>query len=69
MLVNTLAADEKDPLLNRDNYLRNKKIFSELFVPFLIGTINFHYFEKKIWLSLILYFQNYGLQKPDHINV
>ena len=55
LLVNTLAADEKYPLLKRDNLTipiqmqlsQKQKIFSKFFAPFLKCTINFKFFEKK----------------------
>ena len=55
LLVNTLAADEKYPVLNRDNLTipiqmqlsQKHKTFSEFFAPFLKCTINFKFFEKK----------------------
>ena len=58
LLVNTLAADEKYPVLNRDNLTipiqkqlsRKQKTFSQFFVAFLKSTINFKYFEKNMTL-------------------
>ena len=55
LLVNTLAADEKNPVLNKDNLMipiqtqlsQKQKTFSEFIAPFLKCTINFKYFEKK----------------------
>ena len=55
LLVNTLAADEKYPVLSRDNLrisihmqLSQKQIiFSDLFAQFLKSGLNFEYFEKK----------------------
>ena len=54
LLVNTLAADEKYPVLNRDNLTipiqmqlsQKQKTFSEFFAAFLKFTVNFEYFEK-----------------------
>ena len=77
LLVNTLAADEKYPVLNRDNLTipiqmqlsQKQKLFSEFFATFLKSTINFKYFEKRIWSLSILYFPNYGLRKRGEINV
>ena len=53
--MNTLAADEKYPVLNRDNLTipiqrqisEKQKLFSELFSGFLKSTLNFEYIEKK----------------------
>ena len=55
LLVNTLAADERYPVLNRDNLMilfqmqlsQKEKTFSQFFVVFLKSRFNFEYFEKK----------------------
>ena len=55
MLVNTLAAGEKYPVLNRDNLeipiqmqlSMKEKTFSEFFAAFLKSRLNFEHFEKK----------------------
>ena len=55
LLVNTLAADEKYPVLNRDNLTipiqmqlsQKQKTFSQFFAAFLKSTLNFEHFEKK----------------------
>ena len=55
LLVNTLATDEKYPLLNRDNLTipiqmqlsQKQKTFSQIFPAFLEFRSNFEYFEKK----------------------
>ena len=55
MLVNTLTADDKYSLLNRDNLtqpirtLLSKKHapFSEFFLAFSKSTLNFEHFQKK----------------------
>ena len=55
LLVNPLAANEKYPVLNRDNLTipiqmqssQKQKTFSQLFAEFLAGRLNFKYFEKK----------------------
>ena len=55
LLVNTLAADEKYPVLNRDNLTipiqmqlsQKQKTFSQIFPAFLEFRSNFEYFEKK----------------------
>ena len=77
LLVNTLAADEKYPVLNRDNltipiqmHLSEKqKSFSEFVAAFLKSRLNFKHFEKKGWHSWLFYFRSYGLQKRCQINV
>ena len=48
VLVNTLAAHEKYPILNGDNLtIPIQKTFSQLFAAFLRSSLNFKYFEKK----------------------
>ena len=55
MFVNSLTADDKYSLLNRDNLTQpirtplsqKGKAFSELFFPFLKCTLNFEHFQKK----------------------
>ena len=55
LLVNTLAADEKYPVLNRDNLTipvqmqlsQKEKTFSQFYGAFLQFRLNFEYFEKK----------------------
>ena len=55
LLLNTLAADEKYPVLNRDNLTipiqmqlsQKQKTFSQFFAAFLKSTLNFEHFEKK----------------------
>ena len=57
LLVKTLTADEKYPLLNRDNLTipfqmqlsQKQKTFSQLFAAFLKFKLNFKYFEKKYY--------------------
>ena len=56
LLVNTLAADEKYPVLNRDNLTipiqiqlsQKQKTFSQFLCAFLKSLLNFKYFEKKM---------------------
>ena len=56
LLVNILAADEKSPVLNRDNITitiqmqlsQKQKTFSRFFSAFLKSTLNFKHFEKKM---------------------
>ena len=55
LLVNTLAADEKYPVLNRDNLTipiqmqlsQKQKTFSQLFAAFLKYRLNFGHFQTK----------------------
>ena len=55
LLVNTLAADEKYPVLNRDNLTipiqmqlsEKQKTFSKFFAALLEFTLNFKYFKNK----------------------
>ena len=55
LLVNTLAADEKYPVLNRDNLTipiqmqlsQKHKTFSQYFASFFKSRTNFKHFEKK----------------------
>ena len=55
MFVNTLTADDKYSLLNRDNLRqpiwtplsRKRKAFSEFFLAFSKSTLNFEHFQKK----------------------
>ena len=55
LLVNTLAANEKYPVLNRDNLTipiqmqlsQKQKTFSQFFAAFLKSTLNFKHFESK----------------------
>ena len=72
-----MAADEKYPVLNRDNLTipietqlyEKQKNFFELAAAFLRSRLNFKCFKKKIFWSYILYFQSYGLRKRSEINV
>ena len=55
LLVNTLAPDQKCPLLKRDKLTlpiqiqlsKKQKSFCQFFAPFLKSSLNFKYFEKK----------------------
>ena len=55
LLVNTLAADEKYPVLNRNNLTiliqmqlsQKQKDFSQLFAGIFESKLNFEHFEKK----------------------
>ena len=55
MFVNTLTADDKYSLLNRDNLTQQnrtqlsqkQKAFSQFFLAFSKYTLNFEHFEKK----------------------
>ena len=59
MLVNTLDADDKYPVPNRDNLTipvriqlsQKQKAFSQVFGAFLISRLNFKYFEKEMTLT------------------
>ena len=63
LLVNTLAADQKYPVVNRDNLTipikmqlsQKQKKFSELFAASLKSTISFQCFEKKMTLRDLLF--------------
>ena len=56
LLVNALAADEKYPLLNRDNLTiitemqssQKQNTFYKFFASFLKSSLNFKYFEQKM---------------------
>ena len=56
LLVNTLATDEKYPVLNRDNLTipiqmqlsEKQKCFSQFFAAFFKFTLNFQHLEKKM---------------------
>ena len=62
LLVNTLAADEKYPNLNRDNLKiaiqmqlsRKEKIFSPFSAALLLSSSNFERFQKKMTLIAFL---------------
>ena len=55
LVVNTLTADDKCSLLNRDNltqaiqilWSQKQKIVSEFFFAFLKSILNFEHFQKK----------------------
>ena len=63
MFVNTLTADDKYSLLNRDNLTQpirtplsqKHKAFSEFFLPFSKYTLNFEHFQKKMTLVAYLF--------------
>ena len=63
LLVNTLADDEKYPVLNRDNLTiptqmelsQKQKTFSEVFAAFLKSYLNFERFEKKLTLIAFVF--------------
>ena len=71
LFINTLSADAKYSLLNRENLTqsiqmqvsRKQKTFSESFSAFLKCSLNFEHFQKKGWLSHLTYFPNYGPRK------
>ena len=70
LLVNTLGANEKYPVLNRDNLTipiqmqlsQKQKVFSKFFPPFSKSMLNFADFKKRC-PSQLLHFRNYGLWK------
>ena len=63
LLVNILAADEKYPVLNRENLTipiqmqlsQKQKIFSQFFAAFLEARLNFEHYEKKIILTAFVF--------------
>ena len=71
LFPNTLSADGKGCLLNRDNLTEpihmqlseKQKTFCDCFSAFLKSRLNFEHFFKKRWPSLLMYFQNYGPRK------
>ena len=62
-LVNTLATDEKYPVLNRENLRiliqmqlsEKQKAFSEFFAAVLKSTLYFEYFETKMTLKAFVF--------------
>ena len=70
LLVNTLAANEKYHILNRDNLMipiqmqlsQKEKTFSRFFAAFLKSRLSFKHFEKKMPV-IILYFRCYRHRK------
>ena len=68
LFPNTLSADGKGCLLNRDNLTEpihmqlseKQKTFCDCFSAFLKSRLNFEHFFKKRWPSLLMYFRNYG---------
>ena len=71
LFPNTLSADGKYSLVNRDNltqpiYMqlsRKQKTFSDCFTAFLKSNLNYQHFFKKRWPSLLMYFRNSGPRK------
>ena len=71
LFPNTLSADSKYSLLNRDNLIQpiqmqlsqKQKTFSQFFSAFSKVSLNFEHFQTKRSLSKPKYFQNYGVQK------
>ena len=63
LLVNTLAADEKYPVLKRDNLTiaiqmqlsQKQKRFSEFFPAFMKSRLNFDHSEKKMTLRAFVF--------------
>ena len=76
LLPNTLAADEKYPVLNRDNltipiqiqFSQKQKSFFKFFAAFFKCRWNSSYFKEKRWPSSILYFRSCGLRKRGQTN-
>ena len=72
MLVNTLSADDKYSLLNRDNLTQpirmqvsqKHKAFSEFFLAFSKSTLNFDHFQKKHTLIADLFVK---LRTPENV--
>ena len=71
LFINTLSADGKYSLFNRDNLTqpiqmqlsRKQKTFSQFFSAFFKSRLNFEHFLKKRWPSLLMYFRNDGPRK------
>ena len=71
LLVNTLTADDKYSLLNRDNLMQpihmqlslKAKTFSRFFSAFLTSRLNFEHFQKKMTLIADV-FSKLRTQKP-----
>ena len=71
LFPNTLSADGKYSLFNRDNLTqpiqmqvsRKQKSFSQSFTAFLKSNWNFEHFQKRRWLSYLRYFRNYWPRK------
>ena len=71
MFVNTLTADDKYSLLNRDKLPQpirtplspKDRVFSEFFLAFSESTLNFEHFQKKDDPHRLIDFRNYALRK------
>ena len=79
LLLNTLVADEKYPVLNIENLTiliqmqlsKEQKTFSDFFFFFfalLKSILNYRHFQKNRRPSEILYFRNYRLRKRSQRN-
>ena len=63
LFINSLADDEKYPVLNRDNLTipiqmklsEKQKDFSNFFEKFLKSSLNFEYFQKKMTLTAFVF--------------
>ena len=72
MFVNTLTADDKYSLLNRDNLTQQnrtqlsqkQKAFSQFFLAFCKYTLNFEHFQKKMTLIADLFPK---LRTPENV--
>ena len=77
LFVNTLTADDKYSLLNRDNLtqrvqillIQKQKTFSEFFSAFLKATLNFEHFAKKDDPNRRCISEITDSEKGDYINV
>ena len=71
LFPNTLSADGKYSLLNRDNLMpqihmqvcRKRKTFSQFVSPFLKASLLLTIFKKKRWPSQLMYFRNFRTRK------
>ena len=71
LFVNTLTADDKNYLLNRDNFAQGiqmqlsqkQKTFSEFLFAFLKSILNFKHLPKKGWPSSLMHFPKYRFRK------
>ena len=78
LLVQTLAADEKYPVLKRENLTtpiqmqlsQKENTFPQFLAAFLKSNLYLEYFQKKKKITLIDFvFPKLGTRKPSQINV
>ena len=78
LLVQTLAADEKYPVLKRENLTipiqmqlsQKENTFPQFLAAFLKSNLYLEYFQKKKIITLIDFvFPKLGTRKPSQINV